>query len=166
MALFWSFHRRYRAADRIHCWKGRGLPHTGNHCDERPGSRRNHQLSCGALGQSFESAILGQTLIGLGQAGIDISRLLVVLDFASAGGVDRYMGLFMTLYGVRVLLGGILGAGIMQLSPTGSRTALAVACLVVLSGAVSMAISNRRPLHRNGPPSVRFVEEHLAPALL
>ena len=97
-----------------------------------------------ALGQSFESAVLGQALIGLGQSGIDISRLLVVLDFAPAGRVDRYIGLFMTLYGVRVLLGGILGAGIMQLSSTGSRTALAVACFVVLSGAGSMALTSRR----------------------
>jgi len=82
--------------------------------------------------------------IGSGQSGIDISRLLVVLDFAPAGGVDRYMGLFMTLYGVRVLLGGILGAGIMQMSSKGSRTALAVACFVVLSGAVSMMLTSRR----------------------
>ena len=45
-----------------------------------------------ALGQSFESAILGQTLIGLGQKGIDISRLLVVLDFAPDRGVDPLYG--------------------------------------------------------------------------
>ncbi len=103
-----------------------------------------------AVGQNYESAILGQALIGLGQSGIDISRLLVVLDFAPAKGVDRYMGLFMTLYGVRALLGGVLGAGIMQLSPTGSRTALAVACLVVLSGAVSMALSSRHYRFKKG----------------
>lgn len=87
---------------------------------------------------SFGAAIVGQCLAGLGLAGNSLAWYPVVLEFAPADRVDRYMGFYMTVYGARVLLGGLIGATLMELGPMGSRNALLVASVTILVGVAGM----------------------------
>jgi len=64
----------------------------------------------------FEAVIAGQILVGVGMSGNNLSRLLAVLEYAPGEKIDRYMGLFMTFYGVRALLGGLIGATLMEIT--------------------------------------------------
>ena len=86
----------------------------------------------------FEAVVAGKILMGAGMSGNNLSRLLAVLEYAPGKRIDRYMGLFMTFYGVRALLGGLIGATFMEVSPTGSRFGLAVAAGIVITGAVAI----------------------------
>jgi hypothetical protein len=67
-----------------------------------------------------------------------------VLEFAPADRVDRYMGLYMTVFGVRVLLGGLISGTLMELGPMGSRSTLLIASVTVLVGVAGMFALRRR----------------------
>jgi len=89
-------------------------------------------------GRSFEWVIAGQGLFGIGLAGNDIAWFPVVLEFAPEGRVDRYMGFYMTIFGLRVLVGGVVSGTLMQLDVTGSWKALVLASATILLGAAGM----------------------------
>ena len=95
-------------------------------------------LVCMFFGQSFATAVLGQALLGLGLAGNDITWYMVVLEFAPEDRVDRYMGLYMFFFGVRVLLGGLVAGTLMELMPQGSWIALITATAIILTGSALM----------------------------
>jgi len=92
----------------------------------------------------FEGAIIGQCLAGLGLAGNGLAWYPVVLEFAPVDRVDRYMGLYMTVFGVRVLLGGLISGTLMELGPMGSRSTLLIASVTVLVGVAGMFALRRR----------------------
>jgi len=95
-------------------------------------------------GMSFEWAIVGQCLSGFGMAANSLAWYPVVLEFAPEGKVDRYMGLYMTAFGLRVLLGGSVGGTLMQLGRMGSRNALLVGAATMLLGVAGMFALRRR----------------------
>lgn len=97
-----------------------------------------------AAGRSYPTALLGQALAGFGLAANDIAWYPVVLEFAPAHRVDRYMGAYMTVYGARALVGGGVSGLLMESSDTGSRTSLFVAALIMASGCVGMLLMRRR----------------------
>ena len=98
------------------------------------------------LAGRFAWVLAGEVLFGIGMAGNELARLLAVLHFAPGEQVDSYMGLFMTLYGVRALSGGLIGVALMEMSPTGSRIGLLAASLIIIVGsAATLALRGRRP---------------------
>jgi len=72
-----------------------------------------------ALGGSFEWAIVGQVLAGLGYGANDIAWFPVILEYAPAEKVDRYTAFYMCLYGLRAIVGGLGSGLIMELFPVG-----------------------------------------------
>ena len=105
-------------------------------------------FGCGVLitagASSFEWAVVGQCVSGFGMAGNSLAWYPVVLEFAPAGKVDRYMALYMTAFGVRVLMGGCVSGVLMQMGATGSRTALLVASVIMFMGVGGMVALRRR----------------------
>jgi len=95
-------------------------------------------LGAGALvmaqGLSFEWVLVGQCLSGIGMAGNNLAWYPVVLEFAPEDTIDRYMGFYMTVFGLRVLAGGLISGGLMQLEAVGSRHTLLIASVVMLLG--------------------------------
>ena len=80
-------------------------------------------------------------------AGNDMTWYPVVLEFAPDHAVDRYMGVYMSVFGFRALLGGVASATMMELSPDGSRMALLAAAGVMalgVAGMVGLAVRMRR----------------------
>jgi MFS family permease len=105
-------------------------------------------VACGlaviAVSPGYPWLLFGEVLVGVGMAGNELARLLAVLEFAPGERVDRYMGLFMTLFGVRALLGSVMGAFLMELSPDGSRTGLLISVAMMVSGSFVMLAFFRR----------------------
>ena len=95
-------------------------------------------------GGGFTWVLVGQALSGLGLAGNDMAWFPVVLEFAPKGSVDRYMGFYMTVFGVRVLVGGAVSGTLMQLGPRGSQHALLLASATMLAGSAGIFLLRRR----------------------
>ena len=91
-----------------------------------------------AVGGSLEWVLVGQALSGLGLAGNDIAWFTVVLEFAPAQSIDRYMGFYMAMFGLRALIGGTISGILMELSSAGSWIALIIASAVMFVGAATM----------------------------
>ena len=106
-----------------------------------------------ALGGKLGAALAGQALAGLALAGNDIAWYPVVLEFAPAHRVDRYMGVYMTAVGARALVGGGAGALLMSASADGSRTALLAASAFMLVGSLAMLPLRRAPPGSPPPPT-------------
>ncbi len=97
-----------------------------------------------ALGRGFGWVIAGQALAGLGLTGNDIAWYPVVLEFAPSRRIDRYMGFYMTVFGIRALAGGLISGALMELSPVGSWIALIAGSMSMLGGAGMMLAFRRR----------------------
>ena len=100
-------------------------------------------LACMFLGQSYPSALLGQTLLGLGLAGNDISWYVVVLEFSPEDSIDRYMGLYMMFFGARALVAGVVVGTLMESNAQGSWIALGAASLAIIVGSLLMLTFRR-----------------------
>ena len=87
---------------------------------------------------SYEWALVGQCLSGFGMAGNSLAWYPVVLEFAPVDKVDRYMGVYMTAFGVRVFVAVLISGALMQSGPLGSWDSLAIASAIMLLGVAGM----------------------------
>ena len=99
-------------------------------------------------GMDFGSVIVGQCLAGLGLAGNDIAWVPVVLEFAPEDRVDRYMGFYMTIFGLRVLIGGAICGTLMHVAEMGSWYSLLLGSIVMLVGSTGMFLLRRQAAPR------------------
>lgn len=97
-------------------------------------------------GRSYGWAIVGEALAGIGLSGNDLAWFTVVLEFAPAGRIDRYMAFYMTIFGVRALIGGIIGGTLMETLASGSQVSLFLGGLVMIFGAAAMLILRNRAI--------------------
>lgn len=96
------------------------------------------------LCHNLGTALAAQAVGGVALALNDLAWFPVVLEFAPREKVNRYMGVHMTFFGVRSLVGAWLAAVLMQHLPGGSRTALILAGLLTLPGALAILLLRRR----------------------
>jgi hypothetical protein len=133
--LAWSrlLNRRHVVAFRaIHAWSfvmGNGL------------------LTAGAITGHVILMWLGAAAFGFAQGGGELGWNLGHNDFVTAGRSTHYMGLHMTLTGLRGLIAPIMGIGIYQLaetrSPGDGRFALLVPLTLSIVGAFAFVLLNR-----------------------
>ena len=102
------------------------------------------------LGPSYGLLLAGRLICGFALAGNDMAWYPVVLEFAPRHAVDRYMGVYMTVFGLRAIFGGLLSGAMMEMSTTGSRAALLTAAIIMAVGVVGIAALRAR-LHRPEP---------------
>ena len=94
----------------------------------------------GILGIS-SSAGVGIAALGLYGLSLGINDLAwfpVALQFAPREQASRYMGIHTTFFGVRSIIGSLIGGVMMEYLPGGSRTAILLAAALVLPGAVAI----------------------------
>ena len=96
------------------------------------------------------SVVVGQLLSGIGMAGNNMAWFPVVLEFAPEDRVDRYMGFYMTMFGLRVLVGGLISGALMRMESVGSRHTLALGSVVMLLGATCILALRRRLVPSGG----------------
>ena len=71
----------------------------------------------------------------------DMAWYPVVLEFAPRHSVDRYMGVYMSVFGLRAIIGGVLSATLMELTASGSRLALLTAAILMARDAMLQRIT-------------------------
>lgn len=109
----------------------------------------------GVVAHRIELMFVGAVLQGIGYAGGSLAWNLGHLDFAPAHRASQYMGVHVTLNGVRGLLGPLLAVslyeGLKGLRPGLEHWVLALSVLVVAAGAIGFRSLARRMRTSDGP---------------
>jgi len=98
-----------------------------------------------AAARNLHEAIIGQALQGAGLAANDLGWFPVVLEYSPRDRVHRYMGFYMTMFGVRALIGTCLASAAMDTIGLGSRATIRLGATLI-AGIVVVILCFRKHL--------------------
>ena len=96
------------------------------------------------LSHTFPLALLTQLIEGVSMGINDIAWYPAVLGFAPRQKVNQYIGVYMTFYGLRAVIGPLVGGILINSLAGGSRTTLLISGLLITSLAILIALSHKQ----------------------